>query len=522
MVRRRSAFPYPSATFEARRPHVIPLSNTPTGGVSLSELLAGEKRGVRLPDIRATSCTSEWQQVRRGDVYFAVTEADEDGHDYAHLAAERGAAAVVCERPVPVFDVPQCIVADSRALYGRFCQAIVGYPSRHMKVIGITGTHGKTTVARLLSSILRQAGGAVATLDSFGYWDGYEDRPALGSLSPPALASSLANMVVAGATHAVVEISSQELSRQVFAGVTLDAACITQIAPHHLNWHGSLENYREAKRKIFAYLSPDSLVVLNADDQHSMRMLSDLNFPALTFGLKNACEISANVVEQHVNEQTFVLSAGDDSVGVRTAIVGDHHVYNCLAAATMALAYGASLTAVARGLEGVDRLPGRMERVACGQPFAVIVDAADSPEALRSCLRAARQTTTGRVICVFGANQDHDVHELPAIGRVIGAMSDLAILTTGAAAEPGEHRSCMELRSGFADPRKARVIVDRCESIAAALREAEAGDTVVIAGMGECPYHPVSPQDELINDCEVAQWLLRGTATNAHQHRLAA
>jgi UDP-N-acetylmuramoyl-L-alanyl-D-glutamate--2,6-diaminopimelate ligase len=389
-------------------------------------------------------------------------------------------------------------------------------------VIGVTGTHGKTTVARLLSSILREAGGTVATLDSFGYWDGYEDRAALGRLSPPALASSLANMVAVGATHAVVEISSQELSRQVLAGVTLDAACITQIAPHHLNWHGSLENYRQAKRKIFEYLHADSLVVLNADDQHSMRMLSELNLPALTFGLKNACEISANIVEQHVNEQTFVLSAGEDSVGVRTALVGDHHVYNCLAAATMALGYGASLRAVARGLEAVDHLPGRMERIACGQPFAVMVDAADSPEAIRSCLRAARQTTTGRIICVFGANSGHDLHELPAIGRVIGAMSDLAILTSGAAADPGEHRSCMEVRSGFADPRKARVIVDRFESIAEALREAEPGDTVVIAGMGETPHHPVGPQGALINDCEVVQRLLRDAATNTHQHRLAA
>ncbi len=498
-------------------------SSLSSAGISLRAVLAEEVRGARAPDVRATSCTSDWRKVRLGDVFVAVANADHDGHEGAVEAARRGAAAVICERPVPVFDVPQVVVADSRIAYGRLCQALVGNPSRELKVIGVTGTHGKTTVARLLTAIFRAAGGSAGTLDSFGYWDGLDDRPPNETaLSPPVLARSLAHMSAAGATHAIVEISSQELSHQVLAGVTLDAACVTNVSRRHIDWHGSLENYRNAKRRIFEYLHPAAVAILNADDPVCVAMLSELNHPALTFGLRLPAEITANVITQHVNEQMFVLSAGDDSVGVRSEMIGDHAVYNCLTAAAMALAYGVDLSAVARGLEAVDRLPGRMERVMCGQDFAVLVDAADSPDALRACLRAARQVTSGRVICVFGAHERCDRADLLAMGRVIGAMADAAVITTDGPANGGSHRACMEIRTGFAERRKARIVVDRTEAIAWALDTATTGDTVVIAGMGERPHTPCNVAGSLINDGQIARQILHGRLTTPSQQRSAA
>ena len=500
------------STLQARRPRVEQLPSI-RHGVSLRQLLASSVRGVRPPDIRATSCTSDWRKVRPGDVYVAITGSDEDGHDYATQAASRGAVAIICERQLPVFDVPQCVVSDSRVVYGELCQALVGNPARQLKVIGVTGTHGKTTVARLLTAVFHAAGASVGTLDSFGYWDGFEDKPPVqGPLTPPVLARSLAEMVVAGATHAIVEFSSLELAQQVLAGVTLDGVCVTNIGRHHVDLHGSVENYREAKRTIFKYMDPDAVAILNADDAESVRILDELTRPVLTYGLQKPCEITAQIVEQYTNEQTFVLTAGDESVGVRTEIVGDHHVYNCLAATTTALAYGIELTTIARGLEAVDRLSGRMERVMAGQDFAVLVDAADSPEALRNCLRAARKSTTGRLICVFGTVDDCDSTRLPAIGRVIGAMTDLAVVTNAGPAADGRHRTCMELRSGFADVRKARIIIDRAQAIGWAMQEAEAGDTVVIAGMGERPHSPLDPENALANDSELVRNALCGAA----------
>jgi UDP-N-acetylmuramoyl-L-alanyl-D-glutamate--2,6-diaminopimelate ligase len=484
--------------------------------------LANELRGASAPNVRATSCTSDWRQLRAGDVYVALSEADEDGHDYATEAASRGAAAVICERPLPVFEVPQVVVPDSRLVYGRLCQALVGNPSRQMKVIGVSGTHGKTTVARLLSSILRTAGHSVGTYDSFGYWDGDEDSPPAGKmLTAPVLARSLARMSANGASHAVVEVSSRELSQQVFAGMDLDAVCLTQVGRRHLDWHGSVQNYRDATRRIFEYLHPDAIAVLNADDPVSVGMLGELNQPALTFGMRLPAEITAEIIEQHVNEQLFVLSAGEDSVGVRTSIVGDHHIYNCLAAATTALAYGIDLPDIARGLEAVDHLPGRMERVMCGQDFAVLVDAADGPDALRVCLRAARRAASGRVICVYGSHDESDLTEYPASGRVIGAMADVAAVTHGYPTD-GSHRSCMELRSGFAGPRKAQVMLDRTQAICWALDEARAGDVVVIAGMGERRHSRIELNAELINDCEIVRQHLRGGRTPVSHQRMVA
>jgi UDP-N-acetylmuramoyl-L-alanyl-D-glutamate--2,6-diaminopimelate ligase len=460
--------------------------------------------------------------LRPGDVFVAVAEADEDGHDHAAEATRRGAGALICERPLPVFNVPQLIVADSRVAYGKLCQALVGNPSRQMKVIGVSGTLGKTTVARLLSSIFRTAGASTGALDSYGYFDGVEDHSSLGEiLSAPALARSLAHMGAAGTSHAVVEVSSRELSQQLLAGVNLDAVCLTHVGRRHLGWHGSVDNHRKATQRIFDHMHPDAVAILNADDPASVAMLSKLNQPALTFGMKLPAEITAEIVEQFVNEQLFIISAGEDSVGVRTPIIGDHHVYNCLAAAAMALAYGIQLPEIARGLEAVDHLPGRMERVMCGQDFAVLVDAADSPDALRVCLRAARSTTSGRVICVFGSHDESDLTDYSASGRVIGAMADVAIVTHGFSTD-GSHRSCMELRTGFADRRKAKVVVNRKEAIAWALEEACTGDTVVIAGMGERAHTPTELDGEFLNDCEIVKQLLWGRRTPVTHQRLAA
>jgi UDP-N-acetylmuramoyl-L-alanyl-D-glutamate--2,6-diaminopimelate ligase len=237
--------------------------------------------------------------------------------------------------------------------------------------------------------------------------------------------------------------------------------------------------------------------------------------------MRGASEISADVIEQHINEQTFLLTAGDESVGVRTEIVGDHHIANCLAAATTALTYGVELTTIARGLESVDRLPGRMERVMCGQGFAVLVDAADSPEALRNCLRAARHVTSGRLICVFGANDEGDASTWPAIGRVIGSLADAAAITHGRPRDFGSHRTCLEIRSGFADSARAQVILDRQEAIHWALSEAQEGDTVVIAGMGAEPHTPLGSEGALASDREVVENALRGAAA-CQPLRLAA
>jgi UDP-N-acetylmuramoyl-L-alanyl-D-glutamate--2,6-diaminopimelate ligase len=492
------------------------------GGVSLRTLL-GDDLTARPRDVRVTSCTHDFRHVRPGDVFVALVDAEDDGHDFAADAARRGAAAIICERPLPVFSVPQFVVSDSRAAYGRLCQALVGNPSRELKIIGVTGTSGKTTVARLISSIFDAEGARTGLIDSLGSWDGSDCRSASdGELAAPALARSLSRMQASGLTHAILEVSSQALSQSLLAGIQLHAACVTHVGRDHLDWHGSLENYRRAKRRILDHLDVDGIAILNADCQESMRMLATLNQPALTIGLRKPAEITAQIIEQHVNEQSFVLTAGDDSVGVRTAIVGDHHVYNCLSAAATCLAYGIELTTIARGLEAVDSLPGRMERVVCGDGFSIYVDAAKTPETLRACLKAARQVTTRRVICVFGADESAAREQLRALGRVAGSLADVSVIATNGPRDEGRRDNSRDIVHGFADPRKAHVILDRAEAIAWALEQASDGDIVVVAGMGD-RLHPVADARDLPrDDCDVVRQILSGQYQTFAPHRIAA
>ena len=302
-------------------------------------------------------------------------------------------------------------------------------------------------------------------------------------------------MSAAGCTHAFVEISSQALSQARIAGIELGAVCVTNVTDAHLDCHNTVQSYRETKRRILQYLSPTGVAILNADDPVSLKWLDGVNGPVLTFGLGTQAEVTASVVECHANGQTFVLTAGSDSVAVRTTIIGDHHVANCLAAAALSLAYGIDLQAIAAGLEAVEQLPARMERVDCGQGFPVFVDAADTPEALRASLRTARRLAEERVICVWDKSASGAGSEHLAISQVLNRMADLSIVT-----RPLLHAEI--------DGTAVEIVNDRAEAIACAVAIAEPGDVVVIAGSRVHPGSLFGTEDETNTDKEIARQLL--------------
>ncbi len=303
--------------------------------------------------------------------------------------SSRGARAILAERLLPTNGTPMCVVPDTRVAYGRLCQALAGNPSRRLKVIGVSGTNGKTTTTALIASVLAAGGHRTGTLGTLGYTDGHDWQPSSMTTPPaPVLADSLARMEAAGCTHAVLEVSSHALAQSRVAGIELDAACLTNVRRDHLDYHGTLQNYRRAKARLFQHLRPESLVVLNADDPVSMGFSRTLTRPVLTVGIGEEASITAQVVERFRSEQTFLLTAGSETLPVRTTLVGDHNVSNCLQAAAMGLAYGLDLATVVRGLEAVDRVPGRLERVECGQTYGVFVDYAHTPHALASVLDA--------------------------------------------------------------------------------------------------------------------------------------
>jgi UDP-N-acetylmuramoyl-L-alanyl-D-glutamate--2,6-diaminopimelate ligase len=482
--------------------------------VSLRRLLP-EAQIVGADDIWITGCTSDSRQVSEGQLFAALAGSSRDGRDFVADAIARGAAAVLAQEPIPESPVPTCVAANPRESFARLCQTLAGFPSRQLKLIGVTGTNGKTTTSCLIAGVLSEAGCRVGILGTLGYLDGRILEQSTHTTPPPErLASLFMQMVGNGCTHAVMEVSSHALAQSRVAGLEFDAACVTNVTHDHLDYHATLSEYRQAKAKIFDHLGIESFAVLNADDRGSAEFLRRHNGPALTVGIDSPAEIMAVPVEQFISEQTFLLTAGSETVPVRTQMIGRHHIYNCMAAAAVGLAYGIDLTSVVRGLESIGHVPGRLERIECGQPFGVFVDFAHTPDALAGVLKTLRQVTAGRLICVFGAGGQRDSQKRPLMGRAVEQAASVAILTNDNPRHEDPRTIFRDVLAGLVNRDVVQVIPNRVAAIQRALGMAEPGDCVLIAGKGHETYQIIGDDRFPLDDREVARDWLYGEASS--------
>jgi len=477
-------------------------------GVRLAQLLAdAQLQGCS--DLSVTSCSSDSRSVKPGDLFAALLGTQCDGHDYIAEARDRGAAALLVERPVPSCGLPVCLVPDTRDAYGQVCQALAGLPSQSVKTIGITGTNGKTTTAALTASVLNAGGASVATSGTLGQFDGFDRTDTTHTTPPsPMLANWLARSAANGCSHAVMEVSSHALSQRRTAGIEYDAACFTNFRHDHLDYHNTLESYHRTKKRLLEQVSPDGLVVLNADDPVCRELLEEIDNPALTIGMQHPAEITATVLERSVSEQTFLLSIDSENAVVRTEMIGDHHIYNCLSAAALGFAYGIDLPTIVRGLELAGQVPGRLQRIECGQPFSVFVDYCHTPDAMQVVLSTLRQVTQGRLICVFGAGGDRDRAKRPEMARATDQIADQMILTSDNPRTEDVLQIINDLCQGLREDSPVEIELDRAAAIGRALGEAEEGDTVLIAGKGHEAYQLVGNQRYYHDDSEVVRDVL--------------
>ncbi|MEW4453700.1 UDP-N-acetylmuramyl-tripeptide synthetase [Bremerella sp. JC817] len=476
-------------------------------GVSLRNLLPGAKF-FGASDILAKGCCARPEHVLPGEIFMAICDDDQDGHDHVEDAIRRGAAAVVSEKPLPV-SVPVCVVSDSREAYGQLCHALADQPSDRIKVIGVTGTNGKTTTCLLIKAILQKAGAKVGSLTSLGFDNGYDEQSwSHPTPNPAIMADLLSRMQYNGCTHAVIEASSEGLVKQHLAGIQLDVAAFTNIRQNHIELHGSARNYYRAKKKLLKYLRDTGVAIFNGDDSNCTRLMNQSEVPSLSIAVHGVGEITATVVERHKSEQTFLLTAGSQTMPVCTRMIGDHHVYNCLVAAAVCLVYGVDMKTVVRGLESVETLPGRMQRIECGQSFGVFVDQAHTHDGLAVALKTLRRVTHGRLICVLGAHESSDKINRPLLGRVAERGSDVSLITLSGSYGQMQNEVVHDIVDGFARPAKAHVVANRKEAIRYALSQAEIGDTVLITG--QTTERLVSDRVEQSDprDCDVARELL--------------
>jgi UDP-N-acetylmuramoyl-L-alanyl-D-glutamate--2,6-diaminopimelate ligase len=422
------------------------------------------------------------RQARAGSLFFCVPGSRSDGHAFAPAAVAAGAVALVAERPLDL-PVPQVIVASARRAMPAIATTFFGDPSRELEVAGITGTNGKTTTAFLLRSILAAAGRRPGLLTNIERRVGGELQPT-GLNTPEAidLQRLFREMLDAGDRSCVMEATSIAASQGRLAGTRFEVLVFTNLTRDHLDFHGTMEEYFAAKRALFAQAEH---AVVNVGDEWGRRLASEL--PAA---------------------RTF--RPDDDFGAVALRLRGRFNRANALAAIEAARVLGIDEDAIRAGVEAVSGVPGRFEAVEEGQPFAVIVDYAHTPDSLANVLRTARELGDGRLIVVFGAGGDRDREKRPLMGEIAGTMSDRAIVTTDNPRSEDPAAIADQVAAG-----RLEIVLDRRAAIEAAIEEAEAGDVVVIAGKGADTEQELAGGSIPFDDRVVARETLRRRAVPA-------
>ena len=458
----------------------------PTLPVSLRRLIPSASF-IGCADVVARDVAELSSECRPGIVFAAIPGHRRHGAEFLGEAIANGAVAILTDRPLVEASLPQCIVPDVRRAYAELCQALFAYPTRRLGMVGVTGTNGKTTTTWLTRALLESAGRTCGLLGTVEYSDGIERSPA--TLTTPdshALAAWLASMVSRRTGYAAIELSSHALAQGRCAGTQLDVAIVTNITQDHFDYHGDADSYLESKSRILSLAKRGGLIVLNADDPGSLSLAERIPGPAqlCTIAIDAPAHLTAHHLSMSRDGCRFIMRHGAEEVPVHTPLTGRHNVSNCLAAAAAGLHFGLSLDTIAAGLESIELVPGRLERIDCGQDFGVFVDYAHTDDALHRAIAAVRDITPGRVYCVFGAGGDRDRTKRPLMGRA-AAAADIAVITSDNPRSEDPSAIIADIMRGFDGERGVHhVDPDRASAIAWALDQAQAGDSVLIAGKG--------------------------------------
>ncbi len=454
--------------------------------------------------------TSDSRAVGPGQVYVAVRGSQTDGHRFVADAVRRGAVAVVVEAPVDGLGVAQAVVRDGRRAAVALGSAWHGHPARRLRIVGVTGTNGKTTTTALVRHLLN-AGGTAGSIGTIGALagDGAGISSTAGSLTTPGpidLQATLAALAARGVSDVVMEASSHSLDQGRLDGVTLAAGVFTNLTRDHLDYHGTMEAYLAAKLKLSTLLGTMGVEIVNLDDA-AWRALP-ANGRRVTFGLHAAAEVRAAEVALDARGSRFTLTGRFGVAPTSLPLLGDFNVANALAAAATALALGVPLAEVAARLEGVPQVPGRMEKLA-EQPCVVLRDYAHTPDALERALAALRPLTRGRLLVVFGCGGDRDRGKRPIMGRIAAEGADLALVTSDNPRTEDPDAIIDDVERGIGGAPHLRV-TDRRVAIKRALDEAGPDDTILLAGKGHETYQVVGTEKQPFDEKEIVRDIVRG------------
>jgi UDP-N-acetylmuramoyl-L-alanyl-D-glutamate--2,6-diaminopimelate ligase len=452
------------------------------------------------------------RQVAPGFMFVAICGLRADGNRFVPEAIDRGAVAVVSSqrRPATSAAAAWVQVDDERVALAALAGNLYGHPTHKLHLVGVTGTNGKTTTCYLIESVLRNAGRPASLFGTIEYrGPGFVFPAERTTPEAPDLEKLFQNVVRGGWSDAVMEVSSHAIEMKRVAALRFDVAIFTNLTRDHLDFHGDMESYFRAKKKLFLGVDGQipRVMVLNMDDPRFEELRSIEPSRVLTYGMQPAAEISP--IHYHVDWQgadvTYKTPSGD--LHVRTSLMGKPNLYNIGAAIGAGIALDVPNTAIARGIGELPNVPGRFELVNAGQPFRVIVDYAHTDDALEKVLKSAREITSGKLIVVFGCGGERDTTKRRPMGEVAVRESDYAIVTSDNPRTEDPMSIIREIEKGMNGVLHA-VIADRKEAIRNAIRAAQAGDTVVIAGKGHEAYQIIGKTSYPFDDRVVARELL--------------
>lgn len=451
----------------------------------------GDVQVFNYDEMNITGVTADSRKVQPGNVFVAIKGAESDGHSYIDDAIERGAPAVVAQEAVNVpSDICLVTAPNTRHVLAVMADIFWDHPSSKVKVIGITGTNGKTTVGYLLRSILEVSGKKTGLLGTINYeFSGRMMRAATTTPGAEDLQRYLAEMAAEGVEYAVIEVSSHALEQYRVDAVEFACAVFTNISPEHLDYHKTFDAYLNAKGKLFRYLPRESTGVFNADDPNVATLAQRTKGKRLWYGIEDMeAQVRGELLSMGLDGSSVRLVTPLGEREIQTSLIGVHNVYNILAATAAAMAMGVGLEEVAAGLQSLAGVPGRLERIKEVHGFAAFVDYAHTDDGLRNVLATLKPLAEGRLIVVFGCGGDRDRAKRPRMGAVAQEFGDVVVVTSDnpRSEEPGAIID--EVLAGTQKSDQLYVEPDRKRAIEAACRLAAEGDVVLVAGKGHETY----------------------------------
>jgi UDP-N-acetylmuramoyl-L-alanyl-D-glutamate--2,6-diaminopimelate ligase len=481
--------------------------------MTLRELLSGLNVRTVLGDLdtEILGLTYDSREVSRGYVFFAIRGERLDGNQFTPKAIANGAAAIVSALPrVEPAAVAWVQVEDEREAMATIAGNFYNHPTRRLHLVGVTGTNGKTTTTYIVESILKAAGKPAAVLGTIEYrGPGFDFAAERTTPEAPDLEQLFAKVANAGWNYAVMEVSSHSIELKRVAALQFEVAVFTNLTRDHLDFHGDMESYFRAKKKLFEGLNGPKprKMVLNFDDPRYTQLRDIDPSRVLSYGMQVASDIYP--VRYHFGwegtEATYRTPTGD--LEVRTSLMGKPNLYNVGAAIGVGIALGLSSNAIVNGIRALSNVPGRFEPVIEGQPFRVIVDYAHTDDALEKLLKTAREITAGKLIVVFGCGGDRDRSKRPLMGQVAAHSGDYVIVTSDNPRSEDPVAIIKDIEKGMTGAAYA-VEPDRRDAIRLALAAAKRGDTVVIAGKGHETYQTIGTVSQPFDDRVVARELL--------------